>query len=370
MQSKNVNYDPRLDHLRALAALTVLIFHARAWADGRSAIDPVAISWIDQGHVGVSLFMVISGFIFARIADTGAINVPRFYLSRVLRIYPLFIAVLAVSWFANDSQGADGHVAFAFIAFLLPMTQHLPSEASQMWSLALELQFYLIFPLLYGTLAKRGWRGYVVLFAFLLLMRFVVYAHLGTVHYFAYFTLFGALDAFVFGFVAAKIVQDRVAPPWLAPVVLVAFSAVLGAVFHGHHFFHVDYGGPDIYRRSPSPFWIVWPTAQGALDAALVASYMACRARLPGSRAIAWLGTISYSIYGWHVIVGQAVFRHFGSVPWITPYGFGLIIAAATIVVAAFSYHVIERPFLELRVRYLTQRYPARVDERVPAAAE
>jgi peptidoglycan/LPS O-acetylase OafA/YrhL len=353
VQSKNVAYDPRLDHLRALAALTVLMFHAKLAAVGHPS-DLFALPWIDQGHVGVALFMVISGFIFARIAERGTLDVPRFYLSRVLRIYPLLVTVLAVTCFSAADPTADSGAAIHFLVALLPLPQPLPPAASQMWSVAVEIQFYLLFPLLHSELEKRGWRGYVTLLVFLVTMRLAVYAHLGTVHRFAYFSLFGAMDAFIFGFIASKVARDRTAPVWLPAVVLVGFSAVLWFAFRSHRFFHVDYGGPNLYAISTSGRWIIWPTLQAALCAALVGSYMACRVRLPGAGTIAWIGTASYSIYGWHSLVILALSRWLPAAPWLTPYGFGLVVAAVSIPIAALSYRVIERPFLEMRVRYLT----------------
>jgi peptidoglycan/LPS O-acetylase OafA/YrhL len=350
MRSKNVSYDPRLDHLRALAALTVVMFHAKLEIVGHGigAADLFQISWIDQGHVGVALFMVISGFIFSRIADQGEINVTRFYLSRALRIYPLLIAVVMMAAAVHESS------AWEILSLLLPISSNFPPEAAPLWSVALELQFYLIFPFLYRRIEHYGWRGYAAVLGLLLLVRAFVYAHTGTVHHFAYFSMFGAMDAFLLGFLTNKI-AGRVTLPASAPaLVFVLFCAVLAIAFHGP-FYHVDYRNPaNLYTVSTSALWIIWPLAQAILCAALVASYMSCKWPLP--RAVAWIGEISYSVYAWQNVVSYALFSHLpGHIPWLTPYGFGAICAVATIAFGAASYYVIERPFLEMRVRYLRQ---------------
>lgn len=350
MRSKNISYDPRLDHLRALAALSVLMFHARMFAANHPA-DPISIPWIDQGHVGVSLFMVISGFLFARIAERGEIDIWKFYQSRALRIYPLLITVLAVACFATESPAADGRTAMDFIAFLMPVPQHLPTEASQMWSVAIEVEFYLMFPILFRQISRYGTLAYVTLLAFLTFVRLAVYAEMGMVHYFAFFSIFGRLDAFLAGFIANDISKKWEAPWWAPIAAFVAFVLVLWLLFRGQQFFHVIYyPQPDFSRRSSSPLWIIWPTIEAAFGCALVATYAACRGSIPFSRQIAWLGEISYSIYAWHVIVGLAVARHS---PSLTPYETGALIALATICVSALSYYVIERPFLERRVKYV-----------------
>jgi peptidoglycan/LPS O-acetylase OafA/YrhL len=349
VRSKNISYDPRLDHLRALAAFSVLLFHAKLAIVERAPIDPFSIPLIDQGHIGVALFMVISGFIFGRIGDGGAIDIPKFYLSRGLRIFPLLIIVVLVAWYAHDER------AVSLSWLVMPLGTGPAAEASAMWSVGLELQFYLIFPVLYPALTKAGSRAYLTLFALLLAIRTFVYLDAGTVHHFAFFSIFGALDAFLFGFIANKIAQRYTAPNWLPLAVLAIFMAAIAVLFHGHRFFHVDYGGSNLYWTSSSALWIIWPTLQGAFCAALVASYMACKMPLPGSGVIAWLGEISYSIYAWQFLVIFALMNTMAPpLHWVTPYLFGLIAAAVTVSFAALSYYVIERPFLERRVKYIT----------------
>jgi peptidoglycan/LPS O-acetylase OafA/YrhL len=356
MRSKNVAYDPRLDHLRALAALTVVMFHGKLQIIFQRIGSPdfIHIPWIDQGHIGVALFMVMSGFIFSRIADQGDIDVRRFYLSRALRIYPVFIAVVMLASAIHDLRAGE------IIGLLTPLSSHYPAEAAPLWSVALELQFYLIFPFLYPRLERHGWRGYAAVFGFLLMTRALVYGFTGTAHHVAYFSMFGALDAFMCGFLANKLARRRF-PAYVPAIVFLIFCAVLAIAFR-HYFFHVDYGNvANLYAPSQSRLWIIWPPIQGAFCAVLVASYMASEWRLP--RAVAWIGEISYSVYAWQNFVIYALAIHLAPrLPFITPYSFGLICAAGAVAFGAASYYVIERPFLGMRVRYLQDR-PSAITE-------
>ena len=85
MRSGNTAYIERLDHLRFFAAALVLLFHAWLLAGGETR-DIRQFPIINEGHVGVHLFMVISGFILAVISHDKQLSAPRFYLNRALRI--------------------------------------------------------------------------------------------------------------------------------------------------------------------------------------------------------------------------------------------------------------------------------------------
>jgi peptidoglycan/LPS O-acetylase OafA/YrhL len=156
-----MNHRNDIDGLRAIAVTSVLLYH------GNSA-------WLPGGFVGVDIFFVISGFLISGIIlggiDRGTFSFADFYARRVKRIFPaLLVVLLAVSvigWFSlftDEYQRLSKHVA-AGAAFLSNII--LWKEAGyfdpagelkpllHLWSLGIEEQFYLIWPLLFFLLAK------------------------------------------------------------------------------------------------------------------------------------------------------------------------------------------------------------------------
>lgn len=361
MQSKNLHYDPRLDHLRALAALIVFFFELKfrtKWL----APSPFSIPLIDQGHIGVTLFMVLSGFLFAQIVGDKTMNVRNFYFDRILRIYPLFFAVVFAGYCA-ESVVHGGTRPVEFLLSLLPISNLFRDKygalGGMLWSVAIELQFYLIFPILWTSLRQSGWRGYALLLGFLLSIRLAVYIATGTVHHFAYFTIFGCLDAFLFGCMASEL-RTRFGwsfPAWLPLVILGVISVTIWLLFDGDRFFHV--GGSGV---SQSPVWIVWPTIQAVLMATLLITYLGARS-MPAMRWLAYVGKISFSIYAWQILIFYAtlpVIRGLPSNAFLTSYSAGLLVLPILIAFSAMSFRLIEKPFLDMRIRYVDP----------PAAAE
>jgi peptidoglycan/LPS O-acetylase OafA/YrhL len=361
VQSKNIEYVERLDHLRFLAAATVLLFHTYLSVRTTSRVaDPFVIPLIEQGHTGVPLFMVISGMILAMIADNGEITAAKFYLNRVLRIYPLFVFIVTLGYFATTDPRPTT-VGINYLMSLLPISNLYRLEygayGGHLWSIGVELQFYLLFPLLlrfkriYGVAYICGLAGLIIFF------RIAVFVHTKSAHHLAFFSIFGNLEIFLAGMLAGSFFGSLGTKSawwhraWVLPIAFVALNATIFAMFLNRAFFHVDYHGVTTDGISRSSFWIFWPTMQAVLWAGFVLIYLRSELPIPFSRALATLGKYSYSMYVWHIAVLYALQSRF---PFLSPYTFGLLVVLpATIALAAVSYHLIERPFLELRVRYV-----------------
>lgn len=143
-------YIPAIDGLRALAALMVVAFHARV---------------VPGGFVGVDVFFVLSAFlittILAReISESGAIGLSRFYLRRLLRLGPALLFMLAtyvvVAPFIWPSHPHlfDAGLAAAYISNYSYALYQSPFYLQHTWSLAVEEQFYLLWPLLLPLLLR------------------------------------------------------------------------------------------------------------------------------------------------------------------------------------------------------------------------
>ncbi len=160
-----MGYIASLDGIRAIAVIGVLIFHGSA-------------SWLPGGFLGVDVFFVLSGFlitsiILTELTNTGRVDFRRFYVHRARRLLPALILVLAASavlvlLFAHD---AAEQLRRDIVASLLYVTNWVNIFADQsyfeatgrppllqhLWSLAVEEQFYLVWPLLVVFLfRKRG----------------------------------------------------------------------------------------------------------------------------------------------------------------------------------------------------------------------
>ena len=105
MYSDNTKYIERLDHLRFYAAAIVLVYHVLHIYVGEtlSPRNPL-VTLIYEGHTGVSLFMVLSGFIFSVISYEKEINYRSFIFNRFVRIYPLYTFAIFFSAYVSRTS--------------------------------------------------------------------------------------------------------------------------------------------------------------------------------------------------------------------------------------------------------------------------
>jgi peptidoglycan/LPS O-acetylase OafA/YrhL len=366
VESPNQPYLPAVDHLRASAALLIVAYHgfqllSAPIVAGRPftpdlwvhTTNPLAAVLV-EGHTAVALFMVLSGFIFTRAALGRAIAYGAFIRNRLLRIYPLFVLLLATGVYAHPESFAPG----AFLQTLL-LGANLPGGletgaiGSMFWTIAVECQFYLLFPFLLAFLTRYGWRWLVGALVLCLVLRVVALGEGAHARALTYVTLVGRLDQFLLGMALARSTREHPAfwaGAWILPAGLVLTVTAL-AVFH-------RLGGWPV----ESPWRIAWPLIEGACWALTIGGYLPVAHRLPASlsRVLAGIGAISYSIYLLHYIV----IWHLAARGWIwQPTGHGYADALITtacvatppiLALSALSYAVVERPFLTLRRPYLT----------------
>lgn len=178
----SIKYRPEIDGLRAIAVISVIIYHLNE-------------NWLSGGFLGVDIFFVISGFLITGIIITeiqqNSFSLKQFYTRRIKRIYPAFITVMAlVSFIAsvifiyNDFNKLRKTIelAITFLSnFYLGLTQgYFDLSANEnpvlhIWSLAVEEQYYLIFPLIL-ILAYKKFREIKVLFIITLILFFILLA--------------------------------------------------------------------------------------------------------------------------------------------------------------------------------------------------
>lgn len=358
-----------LDGLRGIAFLLVFFHHYGLTTHSTRPLI-FALAWLaGGGWVGVDLFFVLSGFLITGILlDTCANRYyfRNFYVRRVLRIFPLFYGVLLVLLLATPILHLHwrlGHLAYFF--YLGNVAGHvdpslnlvLPAvNLTHTWSLAVEEQFYLVWPLVVLLVQDRRRLLKVCfgLIGFGLLLRAVLLVAVpGAALEWSYGELPTHADGLLCGAILAILIRscDRQAMIRQSRWILVAAAASLTGlvVFNGNLGYHT---------RSMTVF--VYPFL------AIIFACILLRALQPGTlydglgnlRILRFFGRYSYGMYIYHQILSPYTGRYLGtlqrllhSILWGGLAYVGLVLCGTT-VVSVLSYEFYESKFLKLKSRF------------------
>jgi peptidoglycan/LPS O-acetylase OafA/YrhL len=352
MRSTEGLYFSRLDHVRAVAAYLVFCWHFLHLTPtfpvpyASAPIFPFAL--LDEGHTGVALFMSLSGYLFAKLVGGRAIDFPAFLWSRAVRLGPLLVVVIAAWVVIGMIAGAPIPLSDITQGFILP------TWPKGTWSIAIELHFYLLFPILLLLVRKQGPLALLTVVAGALAIRFDWWRTFGEAQHIAYWTIIGRIDQFVFGMMFAFVPLSAKARGLIAGASGAAFL-LLWHVFDraGGYWNHTG-------AASTSPLWIVIPTIEAITYASFIAWYDNAQFKLPAriDRALARIGECSFSIYLLHFFPAVALRNIFWTTDG-TGNNFYLALIGANIAfvcflpVAALSYNYFEKRFLVYRRPYL-----------------
>ena len=334
-----------LDQLRALAAFLVICWH---FIPVDLHIHNVApkfpfVSLFHEGNTGVSLFMVLSGYLFAKLLDNKKIVFRAFLRNRALRLFPL-LSVVIVWWMITNVGVHHWRVGraieWALKGFVLPIW---PNGG---WSIAVELQFYILLPVLLAMSRNSVW-PLIATLAVAIAVRAGVHVERGNLQDFAYWTLGGRIDQFVIGIVVWRL--RAYMRPWLCAALFVGFVLF---------WWSIDIAGGQ-YGSRDSVVWTIQTTVEAIGWSALVVWYDARTPVKPGvfGRAMAEFGAVSYSVYLLHF------YWIFIYSDWLRDQGFPVgntgaaIVASLAFCVMIFPvswlcFRYIESPFLKKRVSY------------------
>jgi peptidoglycan/LPS O-acetylase OafA/YrhL len=346
MRSTSGEYYQKLDHVRALAAVLVFFWHFIHLKQGVPfsyvPVVPFA-SLLDEGHTGVALFMTLSGYLFARLTRGQGIRYPAFYWNRFIRLAPLLAAILVLYASVNP---------YSLKRFLYGVASLYPWPWGA-WSIAVEMHFYLLFPILLLAANRYGTKALLLFLGASIALRLAIWINGGNVRYYSYWTIAGCFDYFVIGMVFAR---QSVAKGLGTKTLLASIVAITAII----HLFNA-YGGYHGLATQHYWAWIILPTLQATAWGALIASYERSSidlGRLAG-KLIAWTGEISYSIYLIHFPFLQLLFWPvYKSLVGLPPTSFismsmlALAVFPLVSCAASLTYLLIERPFLRLRKPY------------------
>lgn len=353
MKSTSGEHYVGLDHVRALAVFIVFFWHFLHGYYGQPiafdyapAVFPLAI--LDEGHTGVAMFMALSGYLFAKLLNGQSIRYGVFLWNRMVRIAPLLLLVVfgigAYRYLTNEN--------FSLYVKLTSMGWILPTLPNGAWSVTTELHFYLLLPLILLLARKSAWCLAAILVASMALRAYLHHRN-GEVQTLSYLTLIGRIDQFVLGILAFQLRNLLHKRHWLACITAIAFMLFYaGFDWMGGFWTYPSY-------PSPTPLWIVLPTIEGLTYAMLIGYYdMSFKPANTGLSAfIARFGTYSYSIYLLHFFVVFKMAELIGSFADLSNFYVACAWSATSFLlmypVGYASFHMVEKPFLGLRRRYL-----------------
>jgi peptidoglycan/LPS O-acetylase OafA/YrhL len=356
-QKKN-GFRPDVEGLRAVAVGVVLLYHA-------------GLPFARGGYVGVDVFFVISGFLITglllrELESTGTVSLARFYSRRAKRLLPLTVVVLAtvvvLSWLMFSPVRRDSVSWDVVTAGLYVINWRLAGQAvdyfavglqtspiQHFWTLAIEEQFYLVWPTLLLAVAwwcrrkNRSFRpALVVALAFVATSSFAYGVYLtGQTAGPAYFSTFARGWELALGGLLALVPASRLGLYRPAAVALAWLG--IGAILWST----VRFGDDTLFPGTAA----LLPTLGAvAIIAAGFTTTSSGPARLLTLAPVRHVGRISYSWYLWHwpflVFAGEL----WGGLSAAE----GLVVAAASWVPAVLTHHWVEQPFL--RSRELTLR--------------
>ncbi len=333
-----------------MAVLFVVLMHAEYYF-----FDP-DIAYFSGGFLGVDLFFVLSGFLITRILLNsfmrhGYVHYKQFYLNRILRLFPaLALLLLVYSAFSlteiiGQAFDIEAIVAIVFYYFnwFIISTLQTPEGLGHMWSLAVEEQFYLLWPLVFAVLLRNLSRTRLMLASILALIAFTAIwrAYLwqaDTSWLVLYIRTDTRIDSILMGgFLACLLHKNLLQIPHVKILSPLAAIALILSVF-------------NFTRESPFLYM------GGFTLIAILASVLIFHAVNGDNRRtvffdwaiLRWLGKISYGLYLWHMPI-------FSLISGQNMLGPGLWQALLSIVllvtVTLLSWHCIERPALRWKTR-------------------
>ena len=370
-------YHPELDALRFVAFLAVFVHHALP-RDARLYLDnglpPVVTEWIltvkEAGAFGLDLFFALSAYLITELllreyARRGSFSVSAFYIRRALRIWPLYFTFLALTVLViptiipAERFGTIYIVSFAlFVGNWSCAIAGIPfSVASPLWSISVEEQFYIGWPLLLRFFGMKRIKQLALSMLVVAIVTRVLLAVFGVQHPGVWCNTLARLDPIALGAILAFALNGR------APKIRNALRVGLCLIAFASWMLIARFFGQD------GPTSVVSYVVSALASVALLIAVLrkdAPALLVPPLSWIVYLGRISYGLYVFHLFALAVVMQA------AIPLSFQVRVLSAfvlTVALAAVSYTFLEKPFLRVKKRF--SRISSRDGElELPARAE
>lgn len=333
-----MNFRNDIQGMRAIAVLAVIIYH-------------VNLSWLPAGFLGVDMFFVISGYIVSRLilkANTQ-FNWGNFYLGRIKRIIPAYLTLLILitifasvlfleqdfKFFYDSLKSAlyfsSNQYFSSFGNYFAPSSYELPLLHT--WSLALEMQFYFILPLLLVFLPKR----FILIILFILSLILLTWSEyrISYRNDSLYFSLFARIPEFFAGVLLAIFIQNK---KNINKNIANTMSLLGITILFLSFIFINETHYPGYISLVPSVATIL-----------LLSSPDGIINKFLSHKILVWIGGISYSLYLWHWPL-LAIIRYYTE-SYELSLSLLLTYLLVTFICAWLSYRFIEQPFRVIKTK-------------------
>jgi peptidoglycan/LPS O-acetylase OafA/YrhL len=362
---ESVRHVKSLDGVRGIAILSVVLFHSLLFISG----------WI-----GVQIFFVLSGFLITLILVNDSdlplgFYLKRFYWRRTLRVFPLYfgyVAVLALVYFASGHPEAFRRDWPYLLTYTLNFRRIWPDFGMNMfygrfWSLAIEEQFYLIWPLLVYLVPRKHLLKLVTTIIFISPLLRLVASHL-LAHVFPnatdvamaiYFITPCQLDSFAVGAAVALFGRRLSSHGWVilaCCTVLLVVCGQLTALAYTRRLalntglgyeIYLDWGSQYIWGYTLINLW-----AGAAVLVACSRNWLSTMLSYPW---LTYIGKISYGMYVYHQIILYGVYKVTGKTHSLATLASFLVYFCILLVVSDLSFRFYESKFLALKDKRYTR---------------
>ena len=337
---------PALDGLRAFAIIAVMGVHLGTVLDpGNIGVD------FRDGVLGVNMFFVISGFLITALLlqeyqRAGRIDLAAFWKRRALRLFPalyvVLVAQMVYTLHVHDplpyTLKGDGVIVGYVSNWAWAFNWPLPFGLDNTWSLGVEEQFYVVWPLLLFLLLKlrRGWLIPILALA-VAVTSAILRAELWN-HTLNYLQATGETQVNLDGLMGGATLAWLMHAGWKPPMRLIRLLAVPAAVYLAWTIWN---GNPPV---GAGPLWhLPMPMAALATIVLIIASLepVGIPYHVLNFAPLRWVGRLSYSLYVWHFFLFSWLYR---SYHFPNPVKRAVAGVAFAFIAATLSYYLVERP--------------------------
>lgn len=318
-----ITYSPALDGIRALAALIVVVHHAR-------------VPGSPGGFFGVDVFFVLSGYLITRLLlveqeREGCLRLGRFLVRRLRRLVPALLLVLAVylllaPWVFPDVMFSkhfrDAVLTAFYVVNYAAYLGGFVSELAHVWSLAVEMHFYLLWPIVLLVILRlpRTWAIVVIVSLYMTATAWRWWGAENFAHMWSFYVrtdthCSGLLLGCLLGYMNIMLHRYWAAAGLLILAFAITFFSTMWMPTARYGFTIAELGAALLLLAQPS--WLGWGL-------------------------LAWLGRMSYGLYLWHYPVMRALRDWVGGEHWL----FILVVGGGLgLLGAMMSYYFVERRF-------------------------